>query len=411
MVAKMDDHSEPSTICHRECCILIPAKSQRCSSCQKYRASLRSQLSSLGKAKLDTRTDPYSRTNFKSLTRKELTARAKHLSAVQARTARKLALFQTRLSEAVKTSGIAVDGNMHSDLASIIELHHSEVTAQHAPGSFARVFWEQQRKAAQLKDSRGMRWHPMMIKWAIYLHYRSGGAYDTLRASGVLALPLQRTLRDFTHHCNAQTGFSPEVDEQLKAQSDLHGAEHWQRYVILLLDEMHIREDLVYNKNDGSLVGFVDLGDVNNHLQKFECLIDSNQAQVTTQLLAKSMSVIMVRGLFTKLRFPYAQFSCVNLTGEQISPLFWEAVYRAERCELKVVGATFDGASPNRRFLQLQDPRPKPDGQILHKVNNPYAGPETREIFFISDPLHLVKTVRNCFSSSARRLWVRRTIC
>ena len=49
------------------------------------------------------------------------------------------------------------------------------------------------------------------------------------------------------------------------------------------------------------------------------------------------------------------------MTGEQISPLFWEAVYRVERCDLKVVGVTFDGAAPNSRFLQLQSTRLTPD--------------------------------------------------
>lgn len=255
-----------------------------------------------------------------------------------------------------------------------------------------------------------MRWHPLMIKWAIYLHYRSGGAYDTLRSSGVLALPSQRTLRDFTHHCNAQTGFSAEVDEQLKGHADALGVEEWQRYVVLLLDELHIREDMVYNKHDGSLVGFVDLGDINNHLQQFEHSMQPDQLR-QPQPVAKSTFVIMVRDLLTKLRFPLAEFSCINLTGEQISPLFWEAVYRAERCALKVVGATFDGAAPNRRFLQLQCPHSRPSGSILHKVNNPYAGTETCEIFFFSDPPHLIKTVRNCWSSSARSLWVSQSMC
>ena len=38
----------------------------------------------------------------------------------------------------------------------------------------------------------------------------------------------------------------------------------WQLLVMLLIDEMYIREDLVYNRHIGKLVGFVDLGEVNN---------------------------------------------------------------------------------------------------------------------------------------------------
>ena len=54
--------------------------------------------------------------------------------------------------------------------------------------------------------------------------------------------------------------------------------------------------------------------------------------------------------------------------------------------------------SPNRRFLKLHGPAPK--GSVLLKVMNPYTT-EKREIFFFSDPPHLMKTVRNCWSSTA----------
>ena len=48
-------------------------------------------------------------------------------------------------------------------------------------------------------------------------------------------------------------------------------------------------------------MGFVDLGDINNHLARFEQSLheDGNDVPV----LAKSMVVMMVKGLFTKLQF------------------------------------------------------------------------------------------------------------
>ena len=47
-------------------------------------------------------------------------------------------------------------------------------------------------------------------------------------------------------------------------------SEDWQRRVILILDEMHICEDLVYDKHTGVLIGFANLGDINHHLQQFD---------------------------------------------------------------------------------------------------------------------------------------------
>jgi len=52
------------------------------------------------------------------------------------------------------------------------------------------------------------------------------------------------------------------------------------------------------------------------------------------------MLVFMVKGLFTQLEYPFAQFPCQNLKGDQIYEPFWESVSRIERCGLKVVAAT-----------------------------------------------------------------------
>ena len=67
----------------------------------------------------------------------------------------------------------------------------------------------------------------------------------------------------------------------------------------------------------------------------------------------------------------------------------------------QVLCATFDGASVNRRLAKLHDTHAK----LLYKVANIYAE-DGRELFFLSDVPHLIKTVRNCWYSKARSLWV-----
>ena len=105
--------------------------------------------------------------------------------------------------------------------------------------------------------------------------------------------------------------------------------QEFQKYVFLVMDEMHIKEDLVYNKDTGALVGFVNLGDINSHLLKFEQSLSGEEH--ATEPLAKSMLTIMVRGLFTKLQFPYAQFPCKTISGDLMYDHFWEAVCHVER--------------------------------------------------------------------------------
>ncbi len=59
------------------------------------------------------------------------------------------------------------------------------------------------------KERNGVCWHPLLIKWCLYLCHQSGKAFETLRDAGI-ALPFQRTLRDYSNVVKA--GFSPEVD-------------------------------------------------------------------------------------------------------------------------------------------------------------------------------------------------------
>ena len=153
-----------------------------------------------------------------------------------------------------------------------------------------------------------------MIKWALYLQYQSAGAYGTIQS--YIALPSQRTLRDYSHHTEAHVSFSDEADKQLMSIADVAQVQDWQKYVIVLMDEMHICEDLVYDQHTGALLGFTNLGDINSHLDRFEQSLQTNT--ISDSVLAKTMLVIMVQGLFMKLQYPYTQFPSVKLSGDQI---------------------------------------------------------------------------------------------
>lgn len=111
----------------------------------------------------------------------------------------------------------------------------------------------------------------------------------------------------------------------------------------------------------------------------------------------------MVKGLFTKLEFPYCQFPCTALSGDQMYHPLWEAVERLKLCGFKVLGLICDGLAANRRLFCLHEPTT--NSTFVHKVSNPYTE-DDRPFFFFSDPPHLMKTVRNCWVSQNRHLWV-----
>ena len=164
---------------------------------------------------------------------------------------------------------------------------------------------------------------------------------------------------------------------------------------------MHVKEDLVYDKHEVKLLAFINLGDTNNQLLQFETSMSGKEQQ--DHELAKTMLVLMVRGLFSNLSFPYAQFSSSDTTkGDLFMEIVWEAVMRLECLGLKVLYITADGATNNRRFFKLHDP----SSPLVHKTENPFD--PDRFVYFFSDPPHLIKTTRNCWSKNM--LWVRHAL-
>ena len=105
----------------------------------------------------------------------------------------------------------------------------------------------------------------MIIKFCLNLAAKSSSAYYDLRydskmGSGILVLPSTRTPRYYNNYIRPACGFNPDVINDLTKKTAEF--EHEERFVSILLDEMKIQEDLVWDKYTGELIGFVDLGDI-----------------------------------------------------------------------------------------------------------------------------------------------------
>ena len=280
----------------------------------------------------------------------------------------------------------------------------SKVHAECPENSFKRIFWDQHLQAVKAKDRRQIRWHPAIVKWCLHLKFISSGAYHALRQSGIIILPSERTLRDYTHWMPAKVGFMPEVDAQLVKEASI--SEEKDRYCVLCWDEVKIKENLVFDKHTCELIGFTDLGSINNHLDRVQEQCQSNQSSPSHKNVATHMLLFMVRGMFTHLEFPYAHFATRGATADTLYPLVWEVVQRLERCGLNVIAFSCDGASPNWKFYKLHS---SSSGGVVYKTRNPFC--EDRYVYFICDVPHLIKTTRNCWSNSyahknSRALWV-----
>ena len=296
------------------------------------------------------------------------------------------------------------DNSLHKDFVSII----SNADSSKMP-PFMKFFWEEQQK--YLSSSKtGVRYHPQIIRYCLGLAAKSPSFYDDIRCdennnTGFLMLPSRRRLRDYKNYIRPTQGFNRDVvNELVKTVKKVSEEE---KYVILLLDEMKIQEDLVWDKHTGDLIGYVDLGNT-----------ELNYAALKkTDEFASHVLVFLVRSIVNPMKFTLANFGTKNVTAVQLFPLFWKAVGILEdKCKLKVMAVTSDGASANRTMYQMHKDMEHSTftnydkKNIVYKTKNRFAE-DDRDIYFICDQPHLVKTGRNNLHHSgfdktfSRLLW------
>lgn len=101
-----------------------------------------------------------------------------------------------------------------------------------------------------------------MIRFALNLKYLSTSAYKAVCLSGTINLPSERTLTDYSHWAAPHSGVQLEFIEEFRTL--LVDVPCGQHHCALSMDEMKIKSGLVFNKHNGTLVGFTDLSSANS---------------------------------------------------------------------------------------------------------------------------------------------------
>ena len=286
------------------------------------------------------------------------------------------------MEKEIQLKSVSVDNELASDFDTIMSNNTDTMTP------FMKLFWEEQKQYSKNKVSSSNRYHPMIIRFCLSLASKSASAYDEMRSSNVLTLPSRRTLRDYRNAIKPHAGFNPAVVQELiKTCNSFHGS---QRNVVLSFDEMKIKENLVFDKYTGDLVGYVDLGDPDLNYASFDNCDD----------LATHVLVFYVTGLASKLKFELCYLGTKGVLSYQIMNAFWRAVGILEdTCNLRVIAAVCDGCSPNRSFFKMHKSISDiTTTDVVYRTKNLYNS--TRFIWVFSDTPHLMKTTRNCMYHS-----------
>ena len=105
-----------------------------------------------------------------------------------------------------------------------------------------------------------------------------------------------------------------DIDQQLMKEANV---EEKDRFITLMWDEMKVKEGLVFDKHTCNLIGFTNIGQI-NELDKVQQEYEENPPS--------NMATLQVLWLY---------------------PIVCEAVCRIESCGLNVMAFICDGASPN----------------------------------------------------------------
>ena len=207
-----------------------------------------------------------------------------------------------------------------------------------------------------------------------------------------LRLPHVNTLKKYLNFTTPKSGFDPVIIQRLVEDSKVEDLDDPFKSVSVIYDEMKIKSDLVFRQGTGQLVGFTEMGDINEEFRAFERRVEESSDSVAPRDFATYVIVFMVRGIVSSFVYPFGYFASLGFTADQLYPCVWEAARVLEAVGFKVRAFISDGASPNRKFYRIIT------------TNDIFWAPslfsDNRKIYVFSDFIHLIKTTRNCLENS-----------
>ena len=171
------------------CCVLLQEKLggqlRRCKQCQSFRTKLRVMKSRNSECSTTGRTAHDSHTNYRFLTEDEKIQRMKNLQDAKRTAQRNESRLRERVIQKINEEGVLLSDEDSEDIAALVYTASDKIKEDFPDESVPRILWEEQLKFHNLKDHRGMKWHPLIIRLALNLHYVSSGAYRAVTRSGL----------------------------------------------------------------------------------------------------------------------------------------------------------------------------------------------------------------------------------
>ncbi|KAH6926666.1 hypothetical protein HPB50_021181 [Hyalomma asiaticum] len=202
-------------------------------------------------------------------------------------------------------------------------------------------------------------------------------AYEQLRSEKLLKLPCRTTLQKYFGSTSSEISFSQLVRSRLKVElEDLDTAQS--KVCSLVVDEMRIKQKLLYHKQRDAFVGDVDLS------PDLEYLAPATE----DQHLASSLLCFLICGLYARYKIPAGYFFTKGCTGDQLAEVIRHVIIKRASIGFDIVRVVTDNHKINVNAMEILS-----GGEARIRAPHP-AGPST-QIFFAFDQSRVIKKIRS----------------
>ena len=216
------------------------------------------------------------------------------------------------------------------------------------------------------KSAKGFRWTVKDKSFALSIYHSGPKTYRLLKK--VFSLPSIATLKRVMRRVKVYPGFNDAILEALRMKTQSLPASS--KIVVLVIDEMAIKEGLSYDQGRDVIEGFA-------------------EGLERTHQLANHAIAFMVRGVIEKWKQCFGYFlSCGAMPGGEIKELVFQAIRKLRSIGLTVLALISDQGTNNQNLFETN---------LKMTREKPYFFLDDSKVFLLYDPPHLLKSVRNNF--------------
>ncbi|KAG0413076.1 hypothetical protein HPB47_009788 [Ixodes persulcatus] len=204
-------------------------------------------------------------------------------------------------------------------------------------------------------------------------------AYEYIRCEQLLRLPCRNTLQKYIGIETGEVGFSSLVRCRLETELQSLTAPQ-SRVCSLVVDEMHIKQKLEYNKQRDPFVGDVNMSLDLDHLTQAE----------NNSILANSLLCFLLCGLAARFKIPVGYFFTKACTGAELAETIVHVIKKTEELGFEIVRLVTDNHKINVAAMDILC-----KGRAA--TSAPHPADSSRIIFLAFDQCHIIKNVRSQF--------------